>query len=311
MLMIENLVKRYGKFTAVNELSFEIPKGHIFGFVGPNGAGKTTTIKIIAGLMKPTAGRVLIEGDDITKNKRKVREKVGYMPDFFGVYDNLKVDEYMDFYCAANRIDVSGRKKIIADLLELVDLSQKRESYVDSLSRGMKQRLCLARSLVHDPAVLILDEPASGLDPRARIEMKEILKALQSMGKTILISSHILPELSELSTSIGIIENGKMVVTGSIQDIMLQASNKRLLKIEVIDGVETAIKILKEQPAVSEVIRNIDNIEFGIEGDGHTVSNILTELVKNNVKVIYFGERQKNLEDVFMRITKGEEANEA
>ena len=201
--------------------------------------------------------------------------------------------------------------QIIADLLELVDLSQKRESYVDSLSRGMKQRLCLARSLVHDPAVLILDEPASGLDPRARIEMKEILKALQSMGKTILISSHILPELSELSTSIGIIENGKMVVTGSIQDIMLQASNKRLLKIEVIDGVETAIKILKEQPAVSEVIRNIDNIEFGIEGDGHTVSNILTELVKNNVKVIYFGERQKNLEDVFMRITKGEEANEA
>lgn len=311
MLVVDNLTKKYGKFMAVDQLSFEIPEGHIFGFVGPNGAGKTTTMKIIAGLMQPTSGKVLIEGVDVTRNVYRVREKIGYMPDFFGVYDNLKVQEYMDFYCAAYRIDTSERPRIIDELLELVDLSHKKESYVDSLSRGMKQRLCLARSLVHDPSLLILDEPASGLDPRARVEMKEILKALKNMGKTILISSHILPELAELSTSIGIIENGKMVVHGSVEDIMLQSSNRKALKIKILDGIDAAVKILKEQPTVSEIIRNVDNIEIGVEGDDAVISGILTELIKNNVKITFFGELQRNLEDIFMKITKGEQVSES
>ncbi|WP_094546437.1 ABC transporter ATP-binding protein [Petroclostridium xylanilyticum] len=305
MLVVENLTKKYGKFLAVNGLSLEIPKGHIFGFVGPNGAGKTTTMKIIAGLMQPTSGKVFIDGVDVTRNVKKVREKIGYMPDFFGVYDDLKVDEYLDFYCAAYKIHASQRKKIIDDLLELVELSHKREAYVDSLSRGMKQRLCLARSLVHNPSLLILDEPASGLDPRARIEMKEILKELKNMGKTILISSHILPELAELCTSIGVIENGKMIVSGSVEEIMLQSSTSRTLKIKVLGNIDMAIKVIKEQPMVDNIVRNTDNIEVGFNGNEEEASKMLSELVKNNVKITFFGEVQKNLEDVFMKITKG------
>ncbi|MBZ4645798.1 MAG: transporter ATP-binding protein [Clostridia bacterium] len=305
MLVVENLTKKYGKFLAVNGLSLEIPKGHIFGFVGPNGAGKTTTMKIIAGLMQPTSGKVFIDGVDVTRNVKKVREKIGYMPDFFSVYDDLKVDEYLDFYCAAYKIHASQRKKIIDDLLELVELSHKREAYVDSLSRGMKQRLCLARSLVHNPSLLILDEPASGLDPRARIEMKEILKELKNMGKTILISSHILPELAELCTSIGVIENGKMIVSGSVEEIMLQSSTSRTLKIKVLGNIDMAIKVIKEQPMVDNIVRNTDNIEVGFNGNEEEASKMLSELVKNNVKITFFGEVQKNLEDVFMKITKG------
>ncbi|WHH59931.1 ABC transporter ATP-binding protein [Petroclostridium sp. X23] len=305
MLAVENLTKKYGKFLAVNQLSLQIPKGHIFGFVGPNGAGKTTTMKIVAGLMRPTSGRVLIDGIDVTKNVNKVREKIGYMPDFFGVYDDLKVDEYLDFYCAAYQIPVGQRKKIIDQLLELVDLAHKRQSYVDSLSRGMKQRLCLARSLVHNPSLLILDEPASGLDPRARIEMKEILKELKNMGKTILISSHILPELAELCTSIGIVENGKIIAAGNVDEIMLQSSNSKMLKIKVLSGADTAVKIIKEQPAVENIIRNTDSIEFGFNGSEEETAKILYHLVNHGVEVTFFGEVQKNLEDVFMKITKG------
>ena len=209
MLVIKNLVKRYGKFTAVDSLNMEISEGHIFGFVGANGAGKTTTMRIVAGLLKPTSGNIAVDGMDIYNNPREVKRKIGYMPDFFGVYDNLKVDEYMDFYAGVYGVPYRERRQISDQLLELVDLIHKRDFYVDSLSRGMKQRLCLARSLIHDPKLLILDEPASGLDPRARVEMKNILRELKNMGKTILISSHILSELAELCTVIGIIDHGK------------------------------------------------------------------------------------------------------
>ncbi|MGE4284140.1 MAG: ATP-binding cassette domain-containing protein [Clostridia bacterium] len=311
MLVVEKLIKKYGKFMAVNELSLEIPQGHIFGFVGPNGAGKTTTMKIIAGLMQPTAGRVLIDDVDVTRNVKKVREKIGYMPDFFGVYDDLKVDEYLDFYCSAYRIPVDERKKSIDELLELVDLSHKREVYVDSLSRGMKQRLCLARSLVHNPSLLILDEPASGLDPRARVEMKEILKELKNMGKTILISSHILPELAELCTSIGIIENGKIIAAGSVDEIMLQSSACKTFKIKVLNNIETAIKIMKEQPNVESILKNADDIEIAFNGDEEEASKLLYSLISNQVSIAFFGEVQKNLEDVFMKITRGVAADEA
>ena len=195
-LTVDHLVKRFGNFTAVDELCMEIPAGSVFGFVGPNGAGKTTTMKIMAGLLAADGGSILLDGQDALKSRKLLREKMGYMPDFFGVYDNLRVSEYMDFYAGTYYIPYADRPALIDGLLELVDLSHKKDAYVDSLSRGMKQRLCLARSLIHDPDILILDEPASGLDPRARMEMKEILKQLGSLGKTVIISSHILPELA-------------------------------------------------------------------------------------------------------------------
>ncbi|OGO80908.1 MAG: ABC transporter, partial [Clostridiales bacterium GWC2_40_7] len=245
MLQVRNLVKKYGKFTAVDNLSMDIGEGEIFGFVGSNGAGKTTTMKIIAGLLAQTSGDVLVDGVSIASGLKGIKRKIGYMPDFFGVYDDLKVDEYMDFYSGIYGIPYTERKLACGQLLELVNLSHKKDSYVDSLSRGMKQRLCLARSLIHDPRLLILDEPASGLDPRARVEMKAILKELRSMGKTVLISSHILPELAELCTVIGIIDGGRMVASGSVDAIMQKLSGNRKIKIRIIDNVETAVRLLQ------------------------------------------------------------------
>ncbi|HET7657755.1 MAG TPA: ABC transporter ATP-binding protein, partial [Bacillales bacterium] len=216
MIDIVNLSKRYGTFTALNQLNLSIEKGTVFGFVGPNGAGKTTTFSILATLLSPTEGTAYVNGYDVTKKPQSVRRSIGYMPDFFGVYDQFKVMEYLDFYGASYEIPVSERNKLIPQMLELVNLSDKKDVYVDSLSRGMKQRLCLARALIHDPEVLILDEPASGLDPRARVEMREILKELKSMEKTILISSHILPELAEMCDRLGIIENGNLISDGNV-----------------------------------------------------------------------------------------------
>lgn len=223
MLRVEGLVKRFGDVEAVKEVSFTVEPGAIYGFVGPNGAGKTTTLKIIATLLMPDAGRVFIGGTDALQNPGEARARLGYMPDFFGVYDNLKVDEYMHFYADCYGVPAAGRDRLIDSLLALVRLADKRGAYVDELSRGMKQRLCLARCLVHDPEVLILDEPASGLDPRNRVELREILLELRRRGKTILISSHILAELAELCTHIGIIHNGRMVASGPVEQIQREA----------------------------------------------------------------------------------------
>ncbi|MBI3862649.1 MAG: ABC transporter ATP-binding protein, partial [Planctomycetia bacterium] len=216
---VENLWVRYGQLAAVRGISLQIPRGEVFGFIGPNGAGKSSTIKVLATLLRDFTGKVKINGLDVLWRPQAVREKIGYVPDFFGVYEDLTVEEYLHFFAAAYRIDRAKRKAIIGDVLELTDLTHKLNSPVDALSRGMKQRLSLARVLLHDPDLLLLDEPASGLDPRARIEMRELLKALKEMGKTILISSHILHELSQLCTRIGIIEAGKMVAQGSVNDI--------------------------------------------------------------------------------------------
>ena len=215
MLILESLTKRYGDFTALDGLSLEIGDGCLHGFVGPNGAGKTTTMRILATLPKPTSGSASVNGADVVKNAAEARRNIGYMPDFFGVYDNLKCWEYLDFYGRCYSQSASDRKKMTERLLDLVQLTEKREAYVDSLSRGMKQRLCLARSLIHDPALLILDEPASGMDPRARADMKTILRTLREMGKTVLISSHILPELSEMCDSLTILDHGKLVFSGT------------------------------------------------------------------------------------------------
>ena len=307
MLKIKELTKKYGRFTAVDELNLEVLDGEIFGFVGPNGAGKTTTMKIICGLMAANKGEVFVDGIDAIKDTVAAKEIIGYMPDFFGVYDDLKVKEYLDFYASIYNIKANERKKISDDLLELVDLTDKKESYVDSLSRGMKQRLCLARSLVHNPKLLVLDEPASGMDPRARVEMKEILRSLKSLGKTIIISSHILSELSELCTSIGIIDRGKMVISGKVSEIMQQVYSKRMIRVKVSDKLDEALRVIQEFPFVVSAVAGEGFIEVGFDGKDEEMSMLLKSLIQKDVPVITFTQLDGNLEDVFMKVTNGDD----
>ncbi|KNF08153.1 ABC-type multidrug transport system, ATPase component [Gottschalkia purinilytica] len=306
MLRIEKLTKNYGKFTAVNELSLEVKNGEIFGFVGPNGAGKTTTFKMISTLLRPTSGKVYIDGIDISKNIEDARRSIGYMPDFFGVYDNLKVNEYLEFYGDVAGLSKEEIKEVSDDLLELVDLKHKKNVYVDSLSRGMKQKLCLARCLMHNPKLLILDEPASGMDPRARVQMKEILRELKDMGKTIIISSHILPELAELCTRIGIVENGQVIVTGSVNEIMekIQKENS-VIKIKVLKEREKAIKFLKEQPLVRDIHSNGETLEVEYEGGEEEMYLLLKHMILQEIPVTSFSLTEDNLEEIFMKVTKG------
>lgn len=307
MLEIKNLHKRYGRFYAVNGLNLSIQEGEIYGFIGPNGAGKSTTMKIVSGLLQATSGEVYIDGIDALKNSKGVKERIGYMPDFFGVYDDLKVDEYLDFYASIYKIKEKDKKKIITDLLELVDLGHKREAYVDNLSRGMKQRLCLARSLIHNPKLLILDEPASGLDPRARVEMKGILRNLKDMGKTIIISSHILSELAEMCTCMGIIDKGKMVINGTVSEIMQQIYSKKVIKLKVNDKLEDAVMILKEFPFIEKITTGENTIQASFDAGDEELCRVLATLVNKAIPVATFAQLDGNLEDVFMKVTKGEE----
>lgn len=290
---------------ALKGLTLEIDKGTVFGFVGPNGAGKSTTMSILATLLEPTSGKAYVGGFEVTKNPKEVRKLIGYMPDFFGVYDNLTAEEYLDFYGANYDIPLAERKQIIPQLLELVNLSHKRDAYVDSLSRGMKQRLGLARSLVHNPEVLILDEPASGLDPRARIELREILKELRDMGKTIIISSHILPELAEMCDVIGIIEEGDLVAFGRVDEIYAKMQEKRLLRIRLLDRVEEAMARLREMPVVSGVTREGNWVVVGFAGNDEQQVQLLHELTTAGLPVAAFNEAEGNLEEIFLEITKG------
>lgn len=311
MLEIKNLVKRYNDFLAVNNLNLQIDDGAIFGFVGPNGAGKTTTMKIMVGLLKATSGSVIINGIDVIESPKKLREYLGYVPDFFGVYDNLKVSEYMDFYAGTYYIPYKDRAQIIDNLLETVNLIEKKNSYVDLLSRGMKQRLCLARSLIHDPQILVLDEPASGLDPRARVEMKEILKQLKTMGKTIVISSHILPELAEMCTSIGIIDRGQMVATGTVNEIMKKITYNKTIFVKVLDKMQQLVTVLSEYPQIKNIVEGVDTLEFDFDGEDIELSKILFDIVKKDIPVIGFKEKEGNLEQIFMQVTdKGENNND-
>ena len=258
MIVLEELTRVYGKFTALDKLSMNIAEGELHGFVGPNGAGKTTTMRILATLLPASGGRATIDGVDVAENPRRVRTLVGYMPDFFGVYDSLKAWEYLDFYGRLYGLSAARRRERVDQLLELVRLTDKRDSYVDSLSRGMKQRLCLAHSLIHDPRLLILDEPASGMDPRARAEMKDILRALRDMKKTVLISSHILPELSEMCDSLTIIDHGKLVFTGSVEALDRKMNGDAPIDIRFAPGageesVDAAVALLKQYPGVSGI----------------------------------------------------------
>ncbi|MBU3195108.1 ABC transporter ATP-binding protein [Clostridium algidicarnis] len=304
MLEIKDLKKSYGKFIALDGVSLNIKKGEIFGFVGPNGAGKTTTMKIVAGLLEADFGEVYVDGIDGMRENKKLKEKIGYMPDFFGVYENLKTIEYLEFYASIYGVVGKEAKKLSMDLLEIVNLKDKADFYVDGLSRGMKQRLCLARSLVHNPELLILDEPASGMDPRARYEMKSILKNLREMGKTILISSHILPELAELCTNIGIIEDGKMVVTSTVDEIMMKMNYAHPIKIKLLDKVEGGVKLLKELPYLNNLIVDNNNITVGFGGKEEEMVEVLKVLINNDIPVVSFAKESGNLEDIFMKITE-------
>jgi ABC-2 type transport system ATP-binding protein len=306
VITADNLTKIYGKRTALDHVSFEVPEGEIFGFVGPNGAGKTTTLRILAGLLEPSSGRASIDGVDVVQQPQQVHSRIGYMPDFFGVYDQLTVTEYLDFYAACYRQSKQQRTKIVGELLELIGLTDRRDQLVDTLSRGLKQRLCLARALVHDPVVLLLDEPASGLDPRARVEMREILKELRGMGKTIIISSHILPELTELCTMIGIIDHGRMRATGTVQDVIRRLSADRRLRITVVGDKAPALAILEPLEAVIKVEVANGTIEATYEGDEATAADILQALTAAGIKVSAFSQVDGGLEEAFMRATSEE-----
>ncbi|HAU34393.1 ABC transporter ATP-binding protein [Lysinibacillus fusiformis] len=307
MIEIRDLTKRYGSFMALDHLNLSLEEGIVFGFVGANGAGKSTTFSILATLLSPTSGDALINGKSVVKEPKEVRKQIGYMPDFFGVYDQLKVDEYLDFYGASYGIQLAERQVLIPQLLELVNLTSKRYEYVDLLSRGMKQRLCLARALIHDPKVLILDEPASGLDPRARVEMRDILRNLKSMGKTILISSHILPELAEMCDEIGVIDNGKLIAHGNVAAIQAQLQGEKRIVMKVTDRINEVRSYLEEDPHISsiDVLEHRLEIAFNYRGTDAEQVALLKKAILADLPIYALSEEEKDLEDVFMAITKG------
>lgn len=312
VIEIRNLSKRYGRRMAVEGLDLTVEAGEIFGFVGPNGAGKTTTIRIMSTLARPSGGDVRIAGHSIQKNPQLVRSEIGYMPDFFGVYNDMKVWEYLDFFAACYRVDETARKTLIEDLMELFDLRARRDDMVDKLSRGMKQRLSLARTLVNDPQVLILDEPASGLDPRARVEIRELMVQLARMGKTVFFSTHILADVAEICTRVGIIEAGKMVAVGELDVLQQQVMPRRKVEITVLGALEAARSILQSKTGVSalQVISGQSNgdrqrIALEFSGDDAQLSQLLAALIQENISVIQFNPDTRDLEAVFMHATQG------
>ncbi len=308
MIKIQNVSKRYRNVDALKELSLEIPQGAIYGLIGPNGAGKTTLIRILAALLTPTSGEVWFDDEEIGRTPALIQRKVGYMPDFFGVYPDLTSTEYLEFYAGIHGIPRKQHASTINDLLELVDLSTKRDAQVETLSRGMKQRLCLARALVHDPDVLLLDEPASGLDPRARVELRELLKTLQGMGKTIIISSHILLELAEMCTDIAIIQGGRLVISGDVEQISHRLDGSRQLEIRVLERQTEAAELLGKLSGISNVQHeNGELIQAEFTGDDKALHGILAELMKQDIPVVSFAPRSSGgrLEEVFMSITEG------
>lgn len=310
MLKIRNLNKTFGKVQALDNLNLDLEDGDFFGFVGPNGSGKTTTMKIISGLLKCDSGQVSIDGIDALNEPEALKREIGYMPDFFGVYDSLKTKEYMSFYASIYGITGDEAIRRGRELLDLVGLEDKEDMYVDTLSRGMKQRLCLARTLIHDPKFLILDEPASGLDPRARYEMKLILKEIQNRGKTILISSHILSEIAEMCTNLGIIESGRMVVTGTVDEILSEKRAFAPIYIKLAGESDLAINVLKENHLVQNITIRGNEITILFNGNDDKAANLLGDLVKSGVRVSQFSREEGNLESLFMEITKKEDIEE-
>lgn len=315
-IQTRGLTRYYGKMVAVQDLNLIVPKGSLFGLIGPNGAGKTTTLRMLAGLLEPSAGEISIHGKAISRDWHELRWQIGYMPDFFGVYEDLLVWEYLDFFARCYELPARRRKQVVDELLELVDLQEKRNAYVHTLSRGMLQRLCLAHALVHDPDVLLLDEPASGLDPRARVEMRELLRELGAMGKTVVLSSHILSELAELCDSIGIMEKGRLVSSGLLEQIRQQVEGVRKLKIKFLSDFKTMESELRNIAGVGEIYplepageaAVTQEVEVDFVGDENAVADLLEVLVARKVRVASFRESRTGLEDLFLHLTKGDVA---
>lgn len=311
IIEIQGLTKQYGALTALADLNLSIEAGGVFGFIGPNGAGKTTTMRILTTLLKPTSGKAWVAGCSIHDDPRGVRRAIGYMPDFFGVYEDMKVWEYLDFFAACYDIPAATRAGMIDDLLALVDLGHKKEAYVETLSRGMKQRLCLARTLTHDPQILILDEPASGLDPRARIEMRELLRELKNMGKTIFFSSHILSEVADICTSIGIIEAGRLIAHGDMAEMKRQLRAHRLIQMRVLGDTQPLQEFLLSYDGVnqitsaSELDLPLDTLRIDFVGDDEALHKLLAAIVAQGIPLLAFQEETGDLEDVFLHVTKG------
>ena len=305
MIEIKKLTRYYGSLAALQDLDLDIREGDIFGFIGPNGAGKTTTMRILATLLEPTSGAAFIDGLDVTKKGKQVRRAVGYMPDFMGVYDDLKVFEYLEFFAAAFGIEPRKRKGIVDGVLELTDLESKKSFAVDSLSRGMQQRLGLARVLIHDPKVLILDEPASGLDPRARIEIRELLRELKRMNKTIMISSHILSELEEICDHVGIIEHGRLVFSGTMEQIIQRMGLHTKVKVRVVSDPERAVELLAVLPDIADVVADGNTLSVTF-ADGHENKGLLARtLVKADIDIVAIEPQKLKLDDAFLQLTKG------
>ena len=305
MIQTINLTKRYGKLVALNNLHLNIEEGECFGYIGPNGAGKTTTIKILATLLQPTWGEARICGHVIGYESRKIRPLIGYVPDFFGAYEDMVVQEYLEFFASAYNITGKQRTRIVGDVLELTDLAHKSDALVDSLSRGMQQRLSIARVLLHDPKVLLLDEPASGLDPRARIEIRELLKELHKMGKTIIISSHILHELAELCTTVGIIEQGQMLVKEPISQIIRRVKTGSKLHVSIVEQQDLAALLLQKARGIKSVEQENGHLLVELEEQTHDFTAIASLLIQNNFRISEIKEEEVNLETAFMRLTKG------
>ncbi len=316
MIKTEELTKQYGKLFALKNLTFELKEGDLFGFIGPNGSGKTTTMKMLATLLQPTWGEAYVCGMSIYTKPKEIRRIIGFMPDFFGVYDDMKVIEYLEFFAAAYRVRGEARRKVCNEVLELVDLGYKREALVTSLSRGMTQRLGLARVLLHDPQVLLLDEPASGLDPRARIEIRELLKRLGGKGKTIMVSSHILPELADVCNKVGIIERGELLVDAKVEDVMRRVRDQVALLIELAEQddekrkkqTEECMKFLSDDEIVDRLELDRSGairvfIKKGLGLDEY--SQLLTRLIERRFRIKSFREEEINLETAFMTLTRG------
>ena len=308
----EGLVKRYATTLAVAGVDLSVEAGEIFGIVGPNGAGKSTTLKILATLLQPTSGLAEIGGWSVTRNPDQVRRVLGFMPDVFGVYDDMKVWEYLDFFGRCYGLSAATRRRTIGDLLELVDLADKRDDHVQTLSRGMEQRLCLAHALVHDPQVLLLDEPASGLDPRARVELRELLRELRNLGKTILISSHILPELEELCTSVAIVDRGQVLAQGKVSDIERRLRFGAVLRVRVLaegEALEAArARLAADSDVATAEILDDGTIELGFRGDDAASARLLSEVVRDGLPVVTFARAASDLEELFLQVTAPDRA---
>lgn len=306
MIELANLSRHFGPTKAVDEISFQVHAGEVFGYIGPNGAGKTTSMRILATLDLPNSGDAFIDGFSVVNDPDRVRRRLGFMPDSFGTYPNVNVREYLDFFARAYELRGDDRLRVIRRVMEFTNLDVLADKPIDGLSKGMKQRLCLGRALIHDPAVLVLDEPAAGLDPRARIELRDMIRQLAKRGKTILISSHILTELAEICDRVGILERGRLIAVGSVDEIQKQGqTSHHPVEVSLIDGKGTLHEWLNQQPGVSQIQQEGQTVRFLHAGNHEADADLLKAMIDAGFRVVAFGARRHSLEDVFMQVTKG------